>query len=266
MFSEILNLTISFILAFFVSWVAFEKGFLSKSGSIATFFLAMVIFYFGGIKWSVPVLTFFIPSSLLSKLNHSVKRTLQGIFEKSSERDFWQVAANGAVGGVLVLIDNFFPDERWFLLYVSYFAIMSADTWATELGTLRRRKTYNVLTFEPVKQGISGGVSFFGLGASILGAAVVSFSALPWLNGNFGIALLLTVTGLLGSLIDSILGATIQVQYRCVNCSVVTERNLHCNTKTKKIKGVAWFNNDWVNFTAGVIGILIFYLIETLIA
>ena len=266
MFSGLLNLTISFVFAFFVSWIAFKKGFLSKSGTIATFFLAIVIFYLGGIKWSVPILMFFLPSSFLSKLNHSKRRDLQDIFEKTSKRDFWQVLANGAVGGFLVVIYHFNPNEIWFFLYVSYLAIMSADTWATELGTLRRRKTYNVLTFKPVTQGISGGVSYFGLGASLIGSAIVALSALPWLNGKHEILLFVTTTGLLGSLIDSILGATIQVQYRCAKCSAITEKNMHCNTDTKQIKGIGWFNNDWVNFSAGVIGMLIFYLIEKLFA
>ncbi len=266
MFSLWIKLIISFSLAFFVSWVAFKREFLTKSGAVATFFLAVVIFYYGGIKWSIPVLMFFLPSSFLSKLNNSKRSGFQNIFEKAGSRDFWQVSANGGAGGILVLVNHFIPSETWFYLYVAYLSIMSADTWATELGTLKSRKTYNVLTFRPVEQGISGGVSLFGIFASLAGSSVVVLSALPWLTGNPGIIFLLIITGLLGSLIDSVLGATVQVQYKCGNCFAVTERKKHCNIETTKIKGISWFNNDWVNFSAGITGILIFYLIGKLFA
>jgi uncharacterized membrane protein len=68
----------------------------------------------------------------------------------------------------------------------------------------------------------------------------------------------ITFAGLVGSLLDSILGATIQGIYRCPQCDKETERHpVHlCGSETTLIRGWRWLNNDLVNFIASVSGAL----------
>jgi uncharacterized membrane protein len=76
-------------------------------------------------------------------------------------------------------------------------------------------------------------------------------------TGNFwavtGIA---SLGGLLGSLFDSYLGATVQAIYRCPHCNKETEKHpLHtCGTKTVQVRGWSWLNNDMVNLGCAVMG------------
>ncbi len=266
MFSDQLNFIYAVILAFFVSFIAYKKEALTKDGAVAAFILGAIIFGFGGIKWSVPLLAFFIPSSILSHFRKNKKNKVDEFFEKSGRRDFGQVLANGAAGGILVIVNYFFPSVLWFWFYAVYFAVMSSDTWATELGTLKERKTYNILTFRRVEQGVSGGISLFGLFAALAGSAVIGLSALPWLNNLSVIFPVIIVAGFIGSLIDSSIGASIQVQYQCNVCGKLTERKIHCDTQTGKVRGLEWFNNDWVNFVSGLTGVATFYLIFSAIA
>jgi len=60
---------------------------------------------------------------------------------------------------------------------------------------------------------------------------------------------LITLSGLIGAVIDSLLGATVQAIYFCPYCHKETERHpLHtCGHETKFKRGLTWVNNDWVN-------------------
>ncbi|MEW6652231.1 MAG: DUF92 domain-containing protein, partial [Bacteroidota bacterium] len=149
------SLLLGFFLAFVIVFFSYRVKFLSLSGSVAAFFLAGTIFSLGGIKWSVPILTFFILSSILSNLRKKKNAEIELFFEKSGVRDHYQVLANGGIGGVLVILNFFFPDEIFYLLYLSSLSAVCADTWATEIGTWKRTATYNILSLSPIEQGVS---------------------------------------------------------------------------------------------------------------
>ncbi len=80
------------------------------------------------------------------------------------------------------------------------------------------------------------------------------------------LAVVATVGGLTGSLVDSLLGATVQAIYYCAACSRETERPVHgCGRPTKLIRGWTWLNNDLVNLAASLIGGLVSALLAGLL-
>lgn len=241
--------------AFVIAAASYRFRFLTLNGSVATFLLAGFLFGFGGIKWSVPILSFFILSSLLSKARKKINEEVELYFEKSGVRDYAQVLANGGLGGILVVLDLVHHKEIFYLLYISVLAAVCADTWATEIGTLKRTPTYNILNFKRVEQGISGGISVPGILASIMASAVIALSGLFWIESdNPTYILFIMLAGTAGSLFDSFLGATVQVQHKCSVCLKITEREVHCGTETHYFKGIHWINNDIVNLAAGIAG------------
>ncbi len=251
-----------FLFAIVISVISYRVKFLTLSGAIAQFLLAIFIFGFGGWKWTVPILTFFILSSLLSKVRTKKNVVVEAYFEKSGVRDYMQVFANGGLGGILVLGNMLYPSDLFYLIYISTLAAVCADTWGTEIGTLRKTQTYNILNFKPIDQGVSGGISVQGTLGAMLGAFVISFSGIYWVNISIGgYLLLITLSGLFGSIVDSILGATIQAQYLCRTCKKITEKLFHCGEKTDHVKGIEWMNNDVVNLFAGVFGGVFTFLI-----
>ncbi len=238
-----------------VAVLSYKVKFLTSDGSAATFLLAGLIFGLGGWKWSLPILTFFILSSLLSKLRKKYNNEVELYFEKSSTRDFMQVLANGGIGGILVILNQLINSEIIYLIYLSSLAAVCADTWATEIGTLKKQTTYNILNLKPVDQGISGGISVFGTLGAILGAFVISLSGILWIEFSvINYILLIVFTGVAGSLFDSILGATIQSKNICYVCNKITERKHHCGEETSHHNGFYWLNNDIVNLLAGLSG------------
>jgi len=134
-------------------------------------------------------------------------------------------------------------------------ASVCADTWSTEIGTLVKTKTIDILSFKEINQGISGGISLRGIFASFTGAFVIAATSLPWIESNYQInIIIITLAGFIGSITDSVLGSSIQAQYKCKVCGSVTERKIHCDERAFLLKGKRWINNDAVNFGAGISG------------
>jgi uncharacterized membrane protein len=62
--------------------------------------------------------------------------------------------------------------------------------------------------------------------------------------------------GLGGSILDSVLGATVQCVYLCPTDGSETEQYPlhHCGSATVYLRGWRWLNNDWVNAWCGGLG------------
>ena len=249
--AENLQLTIGLILATIVSIISFYIRFLDKSGAVATFLLAAIIFGFGGWKWSIPILVFFVSSSLLSMVGKARKIKVEQIFEKSSLRDHAQVLANGGIAGIIMIIYMFYKIPELYLFYLAAIAAAIADTWATEIGTLTKQQPRLISNLQKVAVGTSGGVTTLGILGSLFGAFIIAMSGLIFMT-NFSskilILFLITLSGTFASLVDSYLGATVQIKYQCPVCSEITERKIHCNRiATIPISGIDWISNDIVN-------------------
>ncbi|MDZ7262549.1 MAG: DUF92 domain-containing protein, partial [candidate division KSB1 bacterium] len=199
--------------------------------------------------------------SLLSRVGREQKKTFKAIFQKSSQRDLGQVLANGGLAGILVLMWNYFPGEQWYFLYLGTLAAVTADTWATEIGVFSRKWPRLILNFKPVPPGTSGGISPLGTSAAMAGALIISL--VGWLVSEVKVKLFLLIilAGLLASMFDSLLGATIQAQFQCPRCHKITERSSHCNGAiTLRVSGWKWVTNDVVNLACALFGMALVWV------
>ena len=64
-----------------------------------------------------------------------------------------------------------------------------------------------------------------------------------------------------GILIDSIIGATIQAQYYCVDCKKYSELQYHHKKKNELTKGYSFIDNNIVNLLSTTIGSVLSILI-----
>ncbi|MFL7871331.1 MAG: DUF92 domain-containing protein [Anaerolineales bacterium] len=258
-----MQLIIGFLLAIIIAYLAYRARSLDRSGAFAALAIGTVIFGLGGLSWAVLLLTFFITSSGLSRAFKNRKKEANEKYAKGGQRDAGQVFGNGGIATIFAALHIFFPDAAWpWLGFAASLAAVNADTWATELGVLNPSPPRLITALRKVvEKGTSGGVSWIGTLASLAGAGVIGLEA-AWLNPsgvNWIFFFLVTLAGLLGSLFDSFLGATVQSIYYCSTCQKETERHpMHgCGTPTTQIRGWAWLDNDWVNFACGAFGVIV---------
>jgi len=263
-----MQLIFGFILSAVVSLLAFYAKALSKSGTIAAFISGGIVFGLGGWQWALLLLAFFLSSSLLSKLLSPSKTKASEKFSKGSRRDWEQVLANGGVGVLLVILAYLNPEQLWvFVAFAGSIAAVNADTWGTELGVLSSKPPRLITNGKEVEPGTSGAVSVVGSLASLAGAMVIAVLAALILYSSsgmtpasiLGLVVVITFGGYLGSLIDSLLGATIQVAYFCPRCQKETEQHPvhYCGVETTWVRGWRRITNDQVNLLCSVTGAVI---------
>jgi uncharacterized protein (TIGR00297 family) len=257
-----LQLILGFLFAAIIAVAAWRARSLSRSGAWGALLVGTLIFGLGGWQWAVLLLAFFVSSSALTRLFAKRKAALAEKFDKGGQRDIGQVLANGGIASVFAGLNFFFPHASWtWAAFAASLAAVNADTWATELGVLNPSMPRLIITGKPVERGTSGGISVYGMLAALGGAVLIAVLAgLVRPAGNFwlvtGIA---SLGGLLGSLFDSLLGATVQAIYHCPHCDKETEKHpLHtCGTPTVQVRGWKWLNNDMVNVGCALVGALI---------
>jgi uncharacterized membrane protein len=144
------------------------------------------------------------------------------------------------------------------------FAACNADTWASEIGILSKKAPISLITFKPVSPGLSGGVSPLGLLASLGGSALVAltYGLYQFAAGNSGVLLwlqigIITLGGLLGSILDSLLGAAIQAKYISLETGEITEKPTNNNQPNQLVSGFAFVNNDFVNFASSFLAAML---------
>ena len=146
---------------------------------------------------------------------------------------------------------------------LAHHATCLADTWASELGMITQRGAATVILvtrpWRKVPAGTNGGISIVGTVWSIIGGAAVGLLTVlmdalsgiyplnAWTMVAFG-----ALTGFVGSLVDSVLGATVQATY----WDPVTKLIHHDNggdvdlSSLKHLSGISILTNEQVNFVS----------------
>ena len=243
------------ILSVILGLISFRLKALTFSGTAGLIIIGTAVFGLGGIIAAAPLLFFYISSSLLSTIKTSVKETALQYAEKTGPRDIRQVLANGGVAAVMLVIHSLTGNLLWYFLFLAALAEAAADTWATEIGILSHRRPLSIVTFKKVAAGQSGGVTIAGLAAALTGAMMTTFTGLVVLNTGlidnpYSIGLTIGFCGWMGSVFDSVLGGSVQAQYKCVNCGKLTEKKTHCRETALLHRGWRAIDNDTVNFAS----------------
>lgn len=250
----ILHWTLAIAAAATVAGAARARRSLSNDGAFAALIMGTVIVGLAGWWAGFLLVTFFVSSSLLSHSNKS--KRIAAVQARGEERDAVQVVANGGFALLGAVLFGITGHPAWIALLAGSIAAANADTWSTEIGRTSPSRPRMVTTWRSVAAGTSGAVSRRGVAGALGGGALIGILAaigshwdlLPaqasWFVALIGISL----GGFLGSMLDSLLGATVQDQRWCESCQKGTEQRLHrCGTKTVSIRGIPWIDNDVVN-------------------
>lgn len=258
---DVFRLALSFGLSGIIGGLGYWRRSLTLSGWLGAIVVGTAGAGLGGWTWGALIVIFFVTSSALSHWRHAAKEQIAvDKFAKSERRDFVQTMANGGAVVGLALLNSVLPHPFWSAAAVGAIATVTADTWATELGTLSRTPPRLITTGNVVQPGTSGGVTWLGLSATVAGSLLIGVAAfaLTLLIDDVRAALLIPaalIGGVVGASSDSVLGATAQAIRWCSRCRTETERSIHrCGTPTTFLRGRRWLNNDAVNFLASLVG------------
>ena len=250
----LVRLAVGFVLALAIALVARRARSLAPSGAAAAVVVGTACVA-AGWSWGALLVAFFVTSSALSRIGaESKEQRTRGVVAKGGERDAAQVLANGGPFAVAALGAAAWPHPLWNAFGAAALAASTADTWATEVGTLAGGTPRSILSWRPVPPGTSGGITLPGTLGSLAGTLFVATLALAmgWPLAAFAGAV---PGGVVGATMDTLIGATAQARRWCDRCDGGTERMVHdCGTTTRPAGGIAWLDNDLVNLLAGLAG------------
>ncbi|KAA8523070.1 hypothetical protein F0562_009493 [Nyssa sinensis] len=250
---------------------AYRRKSLDLSGAFMGF-IVMTIHIAVNYRFGAMLLVFFFTSSKLTKVGEEKKRSLDADFKEGGQRNWVQVLSNSGIATLLVLIfwkltgmnDRCLDSKESILItsliggIIGHYSCCNGDTWSSELGILSDAQPRLITTLKPVRKGTNGGVTKAGLLAataagSIIGLAFVllGFFTTKCMQ-NVALKQLLVIplsalAGLCGSVIDSLLGATLQYSGFCsVRNKVVGKPG----PTVKKISGLSILDNNAVNLVS----------------
>lgn len=231
---------------------------LTVSGAIAAAAVGGTIVGAAGWWPGFVLVAFFTTSSALSM--YAAARTAVDEQARGKRRDATQVLANGGVPAICAVASAVADSGGpWLVALAAAVAGAASDTWGTEIGRFSRNWPRVITTWKAVAPGTSGAVSGLGTLGSFSGALLIALvagagQARGWAvpgSSPLGLIAIVTVAGIAGSIVDSLLGATIQARYRCPTCNQMTEHHIHwCGAPTVFDGGVRWMSNDTVNLLA----------------
>jgi uncharacterized protein (TIGR00297 family) len=230
---------------------------LSSGGAVAATVVGTAVYAGAGLRSAVALVVYFVSSTLFGCLPGVRLEQRRG-----RRRDAIQVLANGGVAALLAAASTRRRAASGALLATGVggaIAAAAADTWATELGSRATQAPRSIVTGRRVSPGTSGGVTAVGLAASlsasIVIAGVASAAVVPRRAARKVSPAAIALGGLCGSLVDSLIGATVQEVRYCPTCDRESELITHgCGAVTRHLRGASWCTNDTVNVVATAMG------------
>jgi uncharacterized protein (TIGR00297 family) len=238
------------------SVLAMRRRSVDAGGAVVGAIVGTAIFAAGGPLFWLILMAFFLSSTALGRIRRNDRRGLDAIHQKGERRDFVQVLANGGVGMAAAVFFRITGNPAWAMGFAVSFASSNADTWSSEIGVLSRFDPVSLVGFRSVPRGVSGGVSLLGCLVALAGAAFIAviFAAenlsLRAVSARFPeVFLFITAGGFAGSIVDSLLGATVQAQY--AGRGTVTERSRgRDGAANPLVRGLPFVTNDVVNLAS----------------
>lgn len=190
-------------------------------GALVGISMAFIIWIGTGEVVLLALFTFFVLGTLASSWKKAEKSELRLAQENEGKRSIRNVLSNGGVATILSFCAFLLPyyHSTLFIMAIASFAVACSDTLSSELGNIYGRKYFNIITLKSAPRGMDGAVSTEGFLVGILGSAVIA--ALPMLfHIDWKLFGIVTLSGFLGNIIDSILGATLQQKGKLSNHGV----------------------------------------------
>ena len=221
-------------------------------------------------------------SSKATHFKANQKRRFEDNFEGGARRNWIQVICNGGVathlaffylmeggpGETVIDFTTRYNLSWWTISVLAAICCANGDTWASEIGSvLSPSDPFLITSLKRVPRGTNGGVSLVGLIVSGLGGLVVAaaFAITEWLcvdteqwNSSppqfVPLLCMGAFAGFFGSMLDSLLGATLQYSGLETRTGKVVE---HRGPGIRYLSGISLLDNHSVNLLSNLVTALV---------
>jgi len=152
-----------------------------------------IFLYFGKLILFIYLLIYFCVAEGLSLI----------LKNKGENRSYINLLGNCLVGTVLIVFGQIYAAA-------STICAAFADTMSSEIGRLSKIKPRLITTFKVVETGTNGGITILGLTASLFISGMTFVFFYYVFKTDLKISIIIAALGIIGSLIDSVIGATLE--------------------------------------------------------
>ena len=245
------ELIVSVLLAVAFPIITYLKHSLTLAASIE----AGVLVFTCGFCGKYQGLFFLITSYfIIAVVDHFVKgksiNITKNINKKYGTRDAKQVFVNGFPAFITVILSSYL-EKYFFIAFIACLSEALSDSLSSDIGVLSKKNPVSIFRFKRVQNGLSGGVSPLGSFSCIIGTL---FMATMFYIINFDVRGFFSIIlgSVFGCFVDTFLGDLVQVKYICQKCEIITEKEIHCDMKCKKVSGLKVIDNCNVNLISNI--------------
>lgn len=205
-----------------VTLFSVHKRKLTVSGASAGACISVAIFIGCGLPGVICLGCFFVAATIATSRGRKIKLKSSPAETETGRRDIFQVVANGGVSGILGATSVIFPgySQLCLVMIACSMSAATADTVSSELGSVYGKRFFNILTLQRDKGGENGVVSLQGFIYGFAGSCMIAIAyslAVQWLIYPIFVIIL---SGTIGNLVDSVLGASLERKGRVGNNAV----------------------------------------------
>ncbi len=193
-----------------LSLLAWSIRALDAPGAIMAFFVGLIVALSAGFGWLVLMSLFSIIGAAVTFVGKRRKAARGAAEDRDGERGIPNVLANGSAPLLAALAVFMVDTQAAALAFATAVAAVTADTMASELGSLGRGARRIVPPFDLRPPGENGCVSWVGQAAALAGSAIIGLAAVWLLPIPPALAWIPMLGGWLGCQLDSLLGATVE--------------------------------------------------------
>ena len=205
-------IVVAVIIGFTFGYFAFRARTADLSGLFSAALVGIILLVFAapqGPQWFLIMLAFFILGSAATKFKFEYKKRIGVEQGKGGARGYRNVFANGIVAAAAAVLFGVFQQPLFVVMYVGSVATAAADTLASEIGVTGGIPRL-ITNFKQVPIGTNGGITVTGEIVALLGGFVVSVVAMLLNIITPQMMMICTLTGFVGTNIDSVVGATLE--------------------------------------------------------
>jgi uncharacterized protein (TIGR00297 family) len=206
---DILLLFLAATMALLFGYSSYRVGAADLSGLFSGALIGIILIVFAGVTWFLVMLAFFIIGSASTRYQYTRKKTMGVEQERGGARGYKNAFSNCIIGTGAAVLFGLTGDPVWTALFIGSVATATADTVASEIGVTGGRP-YMITTFKPVPEGTNGGVTLRGEVAALVGSVLICGIGVALQIISFDIFLIGVFAGIVGTNIDSLVGATIE--------------------------------------------------------